>query len=103
MAMNASISLTELRQRLFELADRVVESGEPLVIVRNGVRLRLVREEPAADVEKAGRLARLVEREVVIGPPLDPHESPAEWSELLRVAEPDAEYGSTKPKRGRRK
>ena len=46
--MNASISLTELRQRLFELADRVVESGEPLVIVRNGVRLRLVREEPAA-------------------------------------------------------
>jgi antitoxin (DNA-binding transcriptional repressor) of toxin-antitoxin stability system len=99
--MNASISLTELRQRLFELADRVVESGEPLVIVRNGVRLRLVREEPVA-AEKKGRLARLVERDIVIGPPLDPHESPAEWSELLHVAEPIPEYGPRKPKRTRR-
>jgi antitoxin (DNA-binding transcriptional repressor) of toxin-antitoxin stability system len=101
--VNASISLTELRQRLFELADRVVESGEPLVIVRNGVRLRLIRDEPAA-VEKAGRLARLVERDIVIGPPLDPHESPSEWSgELLRVAEPKATYGAKKPRRKPRK
>lgn len=97
--MNTTVSLTELRQRLFELADRVVESGEPLVIVRNGVRLRLVREEAVAS-EKGGRLARLVERDIVIGPPLDPHESPAEWSELLRVAEPLPDvYGSKKPKR----
>jgi hypothetical protein len=96
--MNASISLTELRQRLFELADRVVESGEPLLIVRNGVRLRLVREEPAAGGKN--RLARLVERDIVVGPPLDPHESPAEWSgELLRVAEPETTYGSRKPGR----
>ena len=101
--MNASISLTELRQRLFELADRVVESGEPLVIVRNGVRLRLVREEPAA-AEKSGRLARLVERDIVIGPPLDPHESPSEWSgELPRVAEPKAADGAKKPRRSPRK
>ncbi len=101
--MNASISLTELRQRLFELADRVVESGEPLVIVRNGVRLRLVREEPAA-AKKSGRLARLVERDIVIGPPLDPHESPSEWSgELPRVAEPKAAYGAKKPRRSPRK
>ncbi|HVV97897.1 MAG TPA: type II toxin-antitoxin system prevent-host-death family antitoxin [Rhodanobacteraceae bacterium] len=101
--MSASISLTELRQRLFELADRVVESGEPLLIVRNGVRLRLVREETVA-IEKKGRLARLVERDIVVGPPLDPHESPAEWSgELLRVAEPEATYGSKKPRRKTRK
>jgi hypothetical protein len=97
--MDVSVSLTELRQRLFELADRVVESGEPLVIVRNGVRLRLVREE-AAVAEKAGRLSRLVERNILIGPPLDPHESPAEWSgELLRVAEPKAAYAAKKPRR----
>ena len=102
--MDPSISLTELRQRLFELADRVVESGEPLVIVRNGVRLKLVREEPSAAVEKRGRLARLVERDIVIGPPLDPHESPSEWSgELLRVAEPDAAYGPKKPPQKPRK
>ena len=95
--MDASISLTELRQRLFELADRVAESGEPLVIVRNGVRLRLIREE-ATVAQTKGRLARLVERDIVIGPPLDPHESPAEWSgELLRVAEPPKPYGRKKP------
>ena len=102
--MDDSISLTELRQRLFELADRVVESGEPLVIVRNGVRLQLVREQPAGGARKAGRLARLIERDIVIGPPLDPHESPSEWSgELLRVAEPKAPYGAKKSARKPRK
>jgi hypothetical protein len=88
---------------LFELADRVIESGEPLVIVRNGVRLRLIREE-SAEARKPGRLSRLVQRDIVIGPPLDPHESPAEWSgEPLRVADHDAKYGAKKPQRNRRK
>lgn len=75
-----TVTLTELRQRLFQFADQVIESGEPLVIERRGVRLRLVREDVA--VPKGGRLSRLVPRKqsVVIGPPLDPHESPAEWS-----------------------
>lgn len=101
--MTASISLTELRQRLFELADRVVESGEPLTIVRNGVRLQLVREEAAAD-SKPGRLARLVERDIVIGPPLDPHESPAEWSaEIQQVAESTPVGKPLKPRRNPRK
>jgi antitoxin (DNA-binding transcriptional repressor) of toxin-antitoxin stability system len=100
--VETTISLTELRQRLFELADRVVDSGEPIVIVRNGVRLKLIREQPPA-IEKPGRLARLVERDIMIGPPLDPHESPAEWNEMLRVAEPPPpEYGPKKPKRTRR-
>jgi antitoxin (DNA-binding transcriptional repressor) of toxin-antitoxin stability system len=74
----ATISITELRQRLFQLADRVVETGEPLVIERRGVRLRLVRED--APHAKGGRLSRLVRQDIVVGPPLDPHESPAEWS-----------------------
>lgn len=98
--MDSSISLTELRQRLFELADRVAVSGEPLVIMRNGVRLRLIRDEPAAS-KKTGRLSRLVERSVVIGPPLDPRESPAEWTgDLQHVAEPAAAYAAKKPRRG---
>ena len=88
--MDTPISLTELRQRLFQLADQVADTGEPLVIVRNGVRLRLVRED--ASTGKPGRLARLVKRSVVIGPPLDPHESPAEWSgDPLKVVEPTTE------------
>jgi len=103
--MSETITLTELRQRLFQLADQVADTGEPLVIVRNGVRLRLVREEAAA--EPQGRLSRLVERSLVIGTPLDPHESPAEWSggimKVSKVAKPESGYALRKrAKRPRR-
>ena len=99
--MNSTISLTELRQRLFQLADNVAETGEPLVIVRNGVRLRLVRED--AIPEAPGRLSRLVKRSIVVGAPLDPHESPAEWSgDVAKVAEPATTYAARKRPRGAR-
>jgi PHD/YefM family antitoxin component YafN of YafNO toxin-antitoxin module len=49
------ITLTELRQNLFRLADQVVDGGEPLVIERRGVRLKLVRD----DALSGGRLQRL--------------------------------------------
>jgi hypothetical protein len=99
--MTTTITLTELRQRLFQLADTVVETGEPLVIMRNGVRLKLVREDASA--ESAGRLARLVKRSVVVGPPLDPQESPAEWGEnVLQVAEAAAKYSPRKRTRSSR-
>jgi hypothetical protein len=98
--MSTKISLTELRQRLFQLADHVADTGEPLVIVRNGVRLKLVRED--AKAEGPGRLARLIKRSVVVGPPLDPRESPAEWSgDSSKVAEPKAEYRVPARKRPR--
>lgn len=103
IAMPATISITELRQRLFQLADQVVETGEPLVIERRGVRLRLVRED--APSPKSGRLSRLVRQDIVVGPPLDPHESPAKWSGALyggefeaRVAEPSPPHRS-RPKK----
>jgi len=100
--MDTKVSLTELRQRLFQLADHVAATGEPLVIVRNGVRLRLVREDAVAG--GPGRLARLVRRNVVIGPPLDPHESPAQWSEAaFPVAEPKTGYRVGKRARNPRK
>jgi antitoxin (DNA-binding transcriptional repressor) of toxin-antitoxin stability system len=101
-----TISLTELRQRLFQLADHVVDTGEPLVVTRRGVRLRLVREDA---VPEKGRLANLKPRHAVIGPPLDPQESPALWSEelprkpYLRVMEPETEYRTGKPKPGGRR
>src|SRR3954464_4113894 len=99
--MTVTITLTELRQRLFQLADHVATSGEPLVIVRNGVRLRLVREDAVA--KTPGRLARLVKRSVVVGAPLDPHESPAEWTgNIARVAEERPAYAVRKRPRGKR-
>lgn len=101
--MSTTISLTELRQRLFQLADHVAETGEPLLILRNGVRLRLVREQGQAKAD--GRLARLVAQSVVVGAPLKPHESPALWNDEppSKVAEAESKYGATKrPRRGRR-
>lgn len=84
------VSLTELRQRLFELADRVLDTGEAIVITRRGRKLRIVRDDEA--IKPYSRLAKLRPQELEIGPPLDPHESPARWSELDRVAEPLVEY-----------
>lgn len=100
--MSTSISITELRQRLFQLADKVVETGEPLLIERRGVRLRLVRDEP--DQKQGGRLARLKQRRqsVVVGPALDPHESPAQWAPAWpKVAEPDARYAERRSRKPR--
>jgi len=73
-----SISLTELRQRLFQLADQVIDTGVPLVIERRGIQLRLVRVERVS----GGRLSKLTPQSLVVGDPLDPSESPATWSEL---------------------
>jgi hypothetical protein len=86
--MSAPVSLTELRQRLFQLADQVVDSGEPLIVLRKGVRLRLMRDDtPAAPA--GGKLARLKKQQAWVGPRPDPHYSPAEWSgaSLPAVAE----------------
>jgi prevent-host-death family protein len=92
------VSLTELRQRLFELADRVIETGEAIVITRRGRTLRIVRDEvrPRA-FSRLARLRELGPQELEIGPPLDPHESPAQWSELEEGAAEDLASYAVKP------
>ncbi len=101
--MSAPVSLTELRQRLFQLADHVVDSGEPLIVLRKGVRLRLIRDDtPVASI--AGKLARLKKQQAWIGPQPDPHWSPAEWSGESRpaVAESTSAYAA-RPKSPRKR
>jgi PHD/YefM family antitoxin component YafN of YafNO toxin-antitoxin module len=67
--MESVLSLTELRQRLFELADQVILQGNSVVIMRKGVRLVLKRE----DAPKTySRLAKLKVQELEIGPPIRP-------------------------------
>lgn len=90
-----SVSLTELRQRLFQLADHVAETGEPLIVVRKGVRLRLMRDDEPP--QSGGKLAQLKKQQAWIGPEPDPHYSPAEWSAdaLPKVAEPAPAYSSS--------
>jgi antitoxin (DNA-binding transcriptional repressor) of toxin-antitoxin stability system len=46
-------SVSALRANLYRLLDRVLETGEPLEIERNGARLRI------APLDRAGRLDRL--------------------------------------------
>lgn len=46
-------SISALRANLYRLLDRVLETGVPLEIERNGARLRI------APIEPAGRLERL--------------------------------------------
>ena len=51
----AAVTLTALRQNIFQLADQVLETGEPLMIERNGRHLLLVAERPKLDIAKLPR------------------------------------------------
>lgn len=61
-----SLTATELRSNLYRVLDAVLESGEPVEILRHGRVLRIVPDDPPC------RLDRLVERlDVVRGDPDD--------------------------------
>lgn len=61
-----SITVTELRANLYRLIDEVIETGQPLVVERNGHKVVIER----SPVES--KLARLVRRDFVIkGDPED--------------------------------
>lgn len=63
--MSKPVTPSQLRQDVYRLLDRVLETGEPLEIIRKGRRLRLVLEGPAPD-----RLAAIqVNPEVIVGDP----------------------------------
>lgn len=55
------MTLTALRSQLFKVADQVLQSGEPVIIERNGRRLLLSSQEPPS------RLARLRRRALIVG------------------------------------
>jgi prevent-host-death family protein len=72
-----SVSASELRQNIYRLLDQVLESGQPLEIVRRGRRLRLIAVEPV------GRLDRLHgDPDAIVGDPDDlvSIDWTAEWS-----------------------
>lgn len=50
-----TVTLTALRQNIFQLADQVLETGEPVVIERNGRHLVLMPEKPKLDLSKLPR------------------------------------------------
>lgn len=60
------ISLTALRQNIFQVADHVLETGEPAIIERHGRRLMLV-PEPAEQERPIAKLDRLPRRKLFNG------------------------------------
>ena len=57
------LTLTALRQKLFQVADRVLKTGVPVAIERGGKTLLLVPE------ERASKLAQLKPRKLIKGSP----------------------------------
>jgi hypothetical protein len=60
-----TVSLQELRKDLAKLVDRVIETGEPLEIERNGHRLKIVRD------EKRSKLDNRTPHDWIVGDPED--------------------------------
>lgn len=70
------LTLTTLRHRLFEVADRVLETGVPVAIERRGKTLLLSPRAPAS------KLARLRRRKLVKGAAESlPRARPGTWRE----------------------
>lgn len=71
------ITLTKLRNDLFNVADRVLASGEPVLIERNGQNLLLIPQ------ENPSKIARLTKRALIIGDANDLAELQAsDWQEI---------------------
>jgi hypothetical protein len=63
MRSKAMIKASQLREDIYNLLDRVIETGTPLEIKRKGRTLRIVLE------KKSGKLVNLKKREVMSMPP----------------------------------
>ena len=75
-----TLNLTFLRQNIFQIADQVLATGEPVVIERHGQRLILAPEAPARL-----RVEELPRRYAIVGDPDTLVDAPtwneAEWQE----------------------
>lgn len=87
-----NLTLTALRKKLFQVADQVLATGEPVIIQRHGRRLALVAESvqmPESDTHKH-KLDNLPRRKLFKGNPDDLAEFKvreiAEWQEPDKLA-----------------
>lgn len=73
-----AISVTKLRENLYEIVDRVIETGVPVEIERKGERVRL---EPIKPKSKLQKLAK--NPDTIVGDPeaIVHMDWSAEWSE----------------------
>jgi hypothetical protein len=76
-----AISVTKLRANLYEIVDRVIETGMPVDIERKGERVRLERAKPKSKLQKLARNPN-----TIVGDPEDVvhMDWSSEWSERRR-------------------
>jgi antitoxin (DNA-binding transcriptional repressor) of toxin-antitoxin stability system len=63
--MSKQVTASKLRENVYKLLDEVLETGEPLEVVRKGRKLRIVAE------KRGSKLSRLKKRDFIIGDPDD--------------------------------
>ena len=69
-----SMSLTALRNKLFKVVDEVIRTGIPVVIERNGHRLKIVLE------EEKSKLDNLKPHNCIVGDPDDLFRKWSDWN-----------------------
>ena len=71
-----SVTATQLREDIYQILDKVLEHGQPVEILRNGRKLRIIAVDPPA------KLSRLVKRDCLVGNPdaLTSLDWSAEWN-----------------------
>ena len=76
-----AISVTKLRANLYEIVDRVIETGVPVEIERKGEKIRLERAKPKSKLQKLARNPN-----TIVGDPEDivHMDWSSEWSESRR-------------------
>jgi antitoxin (DNA-binding transcriptional repressor) of toxin-antitoxin stability system len=74
-----SVTATQLREDIYQILDKVLESGHPVEILRNGRKLRIVAVDPPS------KLARLIKRDCIVGDPNDLNsiDWSAEWKPVV--------------------
>ena len=72
------ITASKLRENVYKILDEAIETGVPVEVVRKGVVLKIVLDQPP------GKLARLKKRSIFVGDPDDiiGIDWSTEWSEL---------------------
>jgi hypothetical protein len=80
LELEPTVTASRLRENIYSILDGVLETGIPVLIARNGRRLRIV----ADDAPPDSKLSRLKKRDIIIGDSDDlvHMDWTGEWSEL---------------------
>ena len=73
------VSVTKLRKELFKLMDQIAQSGEPVFVERNGIKIKISRDE-SSEISKFDRIKEF-QGESVLKCPIEEIEN-IEWDSV---------------------